>query len=207
MESLSSPIFLDSLGPETSLTLVPLTAAQPQHSLEAPLANSLRHLALARQGCEGFPLLKTPYHGPLWPSGQVGSISHGGGWAGCLLAKAGFSVTGLGLDLEAATRTANPNLVPRIASPAEQAWLDLQPGSWGQSALELLCLKEALYKCLQPRLGVWFGFLDATVTPLEPGCFQLEPAEWLVKLGAPLRLPGQVRQWQNLLMAQVVWMG
>lgn len=196
-----------------------VTAATPGHPWEQPLGRAIAHrerrqafwagrqatqAALAQQGCVGFPLLKSPQQGPLWPSGRVGSISHGGGWAGCLLARPQAKLRAVGLDMEPLDRLVHPQLITRIASPEEQARLNLHPGQWGSRDLAVTCLKEALYKCLQPTLGVRFGFLDASVVLLE-GAASLTPADWLVALGAPAQLQGRICHWQGMLLAAVGW--
>lgn len=99
---------------------------------------------------------------PQWPAGVVGSISHGSGWAGALVAQSG-AWRGLGLDVEqplAAGRAAR--LAEQILTPAELLRLQALPAEQRAWRVGLtFSLKESLFKALYPLVLRRFYFHDA----------------------------------------------
>ncbi|EIK98309.1 4'-phosphopantetheinyl transferase [Pseudomonas sp. M47T1] len=98
---------------------------------------------------------------PLWPPGISGSISHGTGWAGAVVARHS-DWQGLGLDMETllgeerATRLAG-----EILTPAELARMD--PAQASLTVTLTFSIKESLFKALYPIVGKRFYFEHAEV--------------------------------------------
>lgn len=96
---------------------------------------------------------------PLWPTGIVGSISHGAGY--CVAAAcARNQFASIGIDIEAATPLSN-SLTSLVCSPAELRWCEAQ----GEALTGLLAkfhfsAKESVFKCLYPVLGEELEFHD-----------------------------------------------
>ncbi|MHA6493958.1 4'-phosphopantetheinyl transferase family protein [Pseudomonas borbori] len=99
---------------------------------------------------------------PQWPSGVVGSITHGGGWAAAVVAQQSMW-RGLGLDVEkqlAAERA--ERLAGEILTPAELARLQGLPAAERARRIGLtFSLKESLFKALYPLVLRHFYFHDA----------------------------------------------
>ena len=79
-------------------------------------------------------------------------------------------VAAVGIDVEERRRV-KPKLVPKICTPAEQAWLDrLTEAEAAEMATLLFATKEAVYKCTYGRGGARLAWHDveARVLP-EPG--------------------------------------
>ncbi|MBU2959494.1 4'-phosphopantetheinyl transferase superfamily protein [Citreicella sp. C3M06] len=104
----------------------------------------------------GLPPRAIPMQGdraPHWPSGVVGSISHGGGLCVAVVARAGLW-RGIGVDIEPDVDM-HPDLIPEIASPSELETLSLPPE---RAALRIFSAKESAFKAQYPITGATFGF-------------------------------------------------
>ncbi|MBB1519130.1 4'-phosphopantetheinyl transferase family protein [Aquipseudomonas guryensis] len=99
---------------------------------------------------------------PQWPSGVVGSITHGAGQAAALVAHA-RDWQGLGLDVEqqlSATRAAK--LAGEILTPAElERASGLEAEAFARLVTLTFSLKESLFKALYPLVRQRFYFHDA----------------------------------------------
>lgn len=106
---------------------------------------------------------------PQWPAGVVGSISHGSGWAGAIVAHSEHW-RGLGLDVELPLPAARAErLAAEILTPAELH--RLQPLSPEQRAWRIsltFSLKESLFKALYPLVLRRFYFQDAELLSCAP---------------------------------------
>lgn len=101
---------------------------------------------------------------PQWPTGLVGSITHGAGWAGAVVARQQEWI-GLGLDIE---RLLTPERADRLAAeiltPRElDIYLPLSAGERAQLVTRTFSLKESLFKALYPLVKQRFYFHDAEV--------------------------------------------
>lgn len=112
-------------------------------------------------GTPGFPTVGSERE-PCWPTGVVGSITHGAGWAGAAVASAD-QWQGLGLDVEKVLSDARAErLASEILTSAEMerlASLDAR-----QRALQItltFSIKESLFKALFPIVRRRFYFHDA----------------------------------------------
>ncbi len=98
---------------------------------------------------------------PIWPPGISGSITHGTGWAGAIVAHS-RQWQGLGLDMETlldderATRLAG-----EILTPDELARMD--PAQVSLTVTLTFSIKESLFKALYPIVGKRFYFEHAEV--------------------------------------------
>lgn len=109
---------------------------------------------------------------PCWPSGVVGSISHGDGWAGAVVGRQA-DWRGLGLDLERLLSPARAQrLQASILTPAELqrlAQLPVEQQAWLVSLT--FSLKESLFKALYPLVQQQFYFQDAELLGYDPAGF------------------------------------
>lgn len=128
--------------------------------------------ALSELGAPTEPVLRGAHREPLWPVGIVGSITHARGHA---VAAAALSEDcgGIGLDMEHRSRFFD-ELVDQVACGPERAWIHDQPDADRPSrVLEVFSAKESIYKAFFPRVGRYFGFEAARLTPLdEPPGFE-----------------------------------
>lgn len=121
-----------------------------------------RH-ALARLGLPGHSLAIGEDRAPAWPTGMVGAITHGDGWAAAIAAPASAQ-RGLGLDVETVLEPARAaRLAGEILTSAEMERL---PTDTGEAALAItlaFSLKESLFKALYPLVRQRFYFEAAEV--------------------------------------------
>jgi len=101
---------------------------------------------------------------PRWPTGVVGSITHGAGWAGVTVARQ-QEWAGLGLDIE---RLLTPERADRLAgeilTPRElDIYFPLNESERAQLITRTFSLKESLFKALYPLVQQRFYFQDAEV--------------------------------------------
>jgi enterobactin synthetase component D len=99
---------------------------------------------------------------PQWPSGLVGSITHGRGWAAAVVARRS-DWRGLGLDVEQPLPASRAErLAAEILTPNELLRLQALPveqRAWRVSLT--FSLKESLFKALYPLVLRRFYFQDA----------------------------------------------
>jgi enterobactin synthetase component D len=110
-----------------------------------------------------------PSREPEWPRGFVGSITHSSSFA-CAVVGRADQVRGLGLDSEpifdeGAMRDALP-----LALNARERKL-IEGARERELATTIFSAKESLFKCLYPRVGVFFDFEDAEVEWITEGAF------------------------------------
>ena len=124
----------------------------------------------ALQRLSGISAVPTvgPDRAPQWPTGTLGSITHGSGWAGALV---GHSTDwrGLGLDIEQ-VMPANraERLAGEILTPAELLRLETLPAEQRAQRISLtFSLKESLFKALYPLVLRHFYFHDAELLSCE----------------------------------------
>lgn len=92
-----------------------------------------------------------PHGEPTWPMGVVGSISHAAPWAVAAVSSR-RELCGVGVDVE----TIHPHraaLADRVVMPEDAR---SAPSSVSTEQLATICfsLRESVYKCLNPMLGV-----------------------------------------------------
>jgi enterobactin synthetase component D len=175
------------------LASVPLPAelagAAPKRQLEFVAGRYCARQALARcsSADAGAVIGSGPNREPRWPVGIVGAITHTQGYASVAVARSS-QASGIGLDAEV---WIDADTAARIgALVAHRAELDAAVAALGWSSARTLALlfsaKESVFKCLFPRVGHYFDFLDATVTIDDPARGELT-AELHVTLTPALR--------------------
>ncbi|MDP3813617.1 4'-phosphopantetheinyl transferase [Pseudomonas sp.] len=143
---------------------------------------------------------------PQWPAGTLGSISHGHGWAGAIVAQV-QDWRGLGLDVEKLLPTARAErLAAEILTPAEL--LRLQGLTAAQRAQRIsltFSSKESLFKALYPLVRRHFYFQDAELLSVNPDgslslrlLIDLHP-DW----PAGSQLAGQFAEFEGYLLSLV----
>ena len=138
-----------------------LSRAVPRRRDEFRSGRACARRALADLECplQGIPADSRRL--PVWPSGFVGSISHGAGLCIALVART-RDFLGVGVDIEVAEAVL-PDLLDFVASPDE--WQAMRCGGPGDRAAATLCFsaKEAFYKAYFPCTEVLLGFHDVRV--------------------------------------------
>lgn len=122
-----------------------------------------------------------PGREPLWPAGYVGSIAHAHGLAAGVAARAD-RFAGVGIDCEpvmseeSARETGARIFAAAAAAAAAADAADAEPGveskllpglSEAERVTLVFAAKEAIYKCLRPVCGRFFGFQDAELTRID----------------------------------------
>jgi len=99
---------------------------------------------------------------PCWPSGVVGSITHGAGWAAAVAAHAEHW-HGLGLDVERLLPTARADrLAAEILTPSERVgYAELPDAQRAFQVTLTFSIKESLFKALYPLVQKRFYFQEA----------------------------------------------
>jgi enterobactin synthetase component D len=103
-----------------------------------------------------------PDRAPQWPTGSLGSITHGSGWAGAVVGNS-TEWRGLGLDVERILPVSRAQRLAReILTPAELLRMDgLTAEQCAQRVSLTFSLKESLFKALYPQVLRHFYFQDA----------------------------------------------
>lgn len=142
---------------------------------------------------------------PVWPTGIVGSITHGSGQAASVVARAA-DWRGLGLDLEQRLEPERAlRLAGEILTEAELQRLHaLPPEAQAERVTLTFSVKESLFKALYPLVGVRFYFHDAEVQAVDGQAVHLRllidlSAEW--QRGRQLQ--GRVRLYPDRLLSLV----
>jgi 4'-phosphopantetheinyl transferase EntD len=139
---------------------VALERAVEKRRREFVAGRVLARRALARLGASPAPIPRGDDRAPIWPNGYVGTISHTRSICAAAVARDG-DVRSLGLDVEDASPLA-PELVARICTAPEEAWLAQLPGAErGRFGKLFFSAKEAFYKCQYPLTGRFLEFHDA----------------------------------------------
>lgn len=146
--------------------LHPRTVASRRAAFVA--GRSAAHAALAELGRDVPSILTGLARQPLWPDSVVGSLSHAGDVALAMAAPREHA-GGVGVDIEV-MRPA-PELWDQVPLPAERRWLHAvaDPVRRDRALVALFSAKEAVYKAFFPRVGHYFGFSAAALTPTRVG--------------------------------------
>jgi enterobactin synthetase component D len=143
---------------------------------------------------------------PQWPASITGSISHGHGWAGAIVAQ-DQAWRGLGLDVEKLLPTARAErLAAEILTPAELLRLQELPAEQRAQRISLtFSSKESLFKALYPLVQRHFYFQDAEL--LEVAADGSLSLRLLVDLHpdwpAGSQLAGQFAEFEGYLLSLV----
>ncbi len=158
-----------------------VAAAAPRRRREFLVGRTCAHAALAAIGCDDGPIAVGPRREPLWPSGVVGSIAHGGDWACAVVARATHA-RGLGIDIEPLEPSLSPGVENLVLTPAERMRL---PGDRGLAAKVVFSAKECVYKALYPSTGWALEFSDVEID------LDLEARRWRATLDERFPLDGR----------------
>lgn len=156
---------------------VPVVAPGEEHLLTDAMVPARReafargraaaHAALRSLRLDHGPILTGPSREPLWPKGATGAISHAAGFGVALVAPTA-DTDGVGIDLEQLCLT--PALWDQVPRPEERIWLErLKPAERETALVALFSAKESVFKAFFPRLGFFFGFDKATLSPTATG--------------------------------------
>jgi len=137
------------------------------------------HSALRDLGLDHGPILVTRQGAPELPQTAVGSISHKRTLAVALAAPKVDGLS-LGVDIEPIPGQPpspnesgwdnRPDISSRVMTPAELATLAAVPEGLRRRQVVLhFSIKEALYKAINPLLGRYVSFQEATVLPHRDG--------------------------------------
>jgi 4'-phosphopantetheinyl transferase EntD len=137
------------------------------------------HAALQDLALDCGPILATRRGAPELPERVTGSISHKRTLAVALAARKDRGLS-LGVDIEpipsvppAATEPVwdnRPDISSRVMTPEELAVLTSVPESLRRREVVLhFSIKEALYKAINPLIGRYVSFQEATVIPHSDG--------------------------------------
>lgn len=130
---------------------------------------ALRDAGVATQA----PLSIGEHGSPVWPSGMVGSISHGQGWAMAAVASVDH-VRALGLDIEEKLSAEVTGAIHReIARDDEIALLDERCIDRETGLTAIFSAKESLFKALYPQVRCYFDFRDAALEDIDTGSSML----------------------------------
>ncbi len=121
-----------------------------------------RH-AMAELGRLPVPLPRSPDGPPCWPQGLTGSISHAAGYVLAAVGPLGWSLHGLGIDIEQGSPLA-PDLAAEICRPDEDA----------SQAIQVFSAKEAAYKAQFTLTGRLLSHADLRVRLGPSGEFEAE---------------------------------
>jgi 4'-phosphopantetheinyl transferase EntD len=103
----------------------------------------------------GIP--RSPRRHPIWPDGITGSITHDSEFAAAIVAPAD-RFGGIGIDIEPAVPLA-PEIRNLVGQPEE--WAAFSNFALYDKAL--FSIKEAVFKAVYPRDGIFLDFHDVTV--------------------------------------------
>lgn len=104
--------------------------------------------------------------GPIWPEGYIGSITHSDKVIKAIASKSSI-YQGLGLDCQTLMNDKTyQNIKTKILTTNE---LKLKVPNLNdlEMATLIFSTKEAIYKCLRPLCGKFFGFYDAEITSID----------------------------------------
>ncbi|MBC8647945.1 4'-phosphopantetheinyl transferase superfamily protein [Pseudomonas sp. MTM4] len=156
-------------------------------------------------GVPGIPAVSED-RSPCWPTGVVGSITHGAGWAAVVAARSDHW-RGLGLDVEKLLPvTRADRLAGEILTPRElQGYAALDDSQRALRVTLTFSIKESLFKALYPLVKTRFYFQEAELIHHDAdGHARLRllsdlSDEW--KAGAELE--GQFVQFEDYLLSLV----
>jgi len=141
---------------------LPAMAAVSKRQTEFLAGRICAHEALRRvTGVPGIPAVGED-RSPCWPTGVVGSITHGAGWAAVVAARSELW-RGLGLDVEKLLPvTRADRLAGEILTPRElEGYAALNDSQRALRVTLTFSIKESLFKALYPLVKTRFYFQEA----------------------------------------------
>jgi len=153
-----------------------LAKAVPRRRHEFLVGRVCAHAALAAIGRDDGAIAVGVRREPLWPMGVVGSIAHGGNWAGAVVAPA-ERVRGLGLDIEPSGSPLPPEVEDLVLTDAERRRLPSDGPRARRHAKVAFTAKECVYKALYPSTGWALEHSDVEID------LDLAGGRWTATLG------------------------
>lgn len=144
---------------------IPAMTAVSKRQTEFLAGRICAYEALRRvTGVPGIPTIAED-RSPCWPTGVVGSITHGAGWAAVVVAQSDHW-RGLGLDVEKLLPvTRADRLAAEILTPRElEAYAGLDDAQRAFRVTLTFSIKESLFKALYPLVKTRFYFHEAELT-------------------------------------------
>ncbi len=129
--------------------------------VEFSLGRACAHEILSTLGYADFPVRMAETRQPVWPKDLVGSISHTGDIAVCVIAPA-QEVAGIGVDIETLAQESF-DLLEEVMSETERTTLLVTSGERPHLAKLLFSAKEAVFKCQFPLTGKWLEFKEVNL--------------------------------------------
>jgi 4'-phosphopantetheinyl transferase EntD len=111
-----------------------------------------------RLGVHVSEIPRSPMRYPIWPAGITGSITHDAEFAAAVVAPAD-RFEGIGVDIEPAAPL-TPGIRDLVGRPEE--WASFSELAFYDKAL--FSIKEAVFKTVYPRDGIFLDFHDVVVT-------------------------------------------
>ncbi len=147
---------------------IPAMTAVSKRQTEFLAGRICAHEALRRvTGVPGIPTIGED-RSPCWPTGVVGSITHGAGWAAAVAARS-EQWRGLGLDVEKLLPvTRADRLAAEILTPQElEGYAELDDEQRALRVTLTFSIKESLFKALYPLVNKRFYFQEAEMTHVD----------------------------------------
>jgi 4'-phosphopantetheinyl transferase EntD len=162
-----------------------IARAVPHRRAEFSTGRHCARQALRALGIPPAPIPVGRLHGPIWPSGLTGSITHDAGLCAAVVARL-TQYRGLGIDLLDIARA-----VPIVESA--KAILNA-PGEEDSNVVLRFSAKESVIKAVSAQMNRWLDFSEITIRIAESS-FEASLA------GFPTPVPGWWVQSDGLLLA------
>lgn len=145
-----------------------VTRCVPRRVNEFVTVRACARSALAQLGYHRPPLLALDGHGPVWPRGTVGSMTHCEGFRAAVVGLSEQWLT-LGIDAEP-NEPLPPRVLSAVANTEERQHIALLLSAFPTVAWDRLLFsgKEALYKAWSPLMHSWLDFDEASIR-FDPG--------------------------------------
>lgn len=140
-----------------------VTRCVPRRVNEFVTVRACARAALAQLGYHRPPLLALDGHGPVWPRGTVGSMTHCEGFRAAAVGLSEQWLT-LGIDAEP-NEPLPPGVLGAVANTEERQHIALLLSAFPTVAWDRLLFsgKEALYKAWSPLMHSWLDFDEASI--------------------------------------------
>lgn len=152
----------DALGVEVQSELARATSGRRAEFLAGRVSakDVLSHI-----GMESEQVSIGNNRAPVWPCGINGTISHTGNLAVSLVSKDYL----VGIDVESTMSVEDVNNVQSLIATAEEVGIVSEhlDGDVCRAITLIFSAKEALFKCLFPKVNQYFDFSDATLTTFD----------------------------------------
>lgn len=136
---------------------------------ESASGRALARSLLAQCGASDGAVGRGADGAPLWPAGFIGTISHTAALLAVAVAPA-HALAGIGIDVELSDGLRDTAAIDAVClDAAERALADACALGHAQARVLFFSAKEALYKCLYPRLRRYIDFSDVAVRACDAG--------------------------------------